>query len=156
MKWGSGEMEGWSTCVHVLIKFDIWQLPVCNQSNPEGKLIYLFRSFPSKFSLALRSNSFDIKGFLLLLHCCRDAFQPNIFYIYFLEYKKKWIPITFRSQLLSSHIQHSSNYRCVDPNISPPSSLTHNMYLLYEMKTVAGKLFHNSNKKEKRKKMWTK
>lgn len=32
-------------------------------------------AFLSKFSLALRSNSFDIKGFLLLLHCCRDAFH---------------------------------------------------------------------------------
>lgn len=125
MKWGSGEMEGWSTCVHVLIKFDIWQLPVCNQSNPEGKLIYLFRSFPSKFSLALRSNSFDIKGFLLLLHCCRDAFQPNIFYIYFLEYKKNEFP-SHSDHNFYHHIYNTAATTDVSTPtfLLPPPSLT--------------------------------
>lgn len=65
--------------IHMCTRFNkIWHMTIACTTRRANWFIYF--SLPCLFlslSLALRSNSFDIKGFLLLLACCIvcDAFQ---------------------------------------------------------------------------------
>lgn len=114
--------------------------------DPEGKLIYLFLTPRVHFfalSHSLRSNSFDIKGFLLLLSCCivYDAFANSIH-----EMNSHHIPIT------TSIITYNNSLFSHPLSLYAKKERTQKLFHLIRIK---GKIWGKRQKMRKKKKSFS-